>query len=65
MAVRNIIDEDTKAVGRVPHELSAPDMPVWLVRFLLDELVQSCVLSKGIADAPRICHNIDGLVYSR
>ena len=28
-------------------------------------MVQSCVLSKGIADTPRICHSIDGLVAIR
>ena len=28
-------------------------------------VVQTCVLSKGIADAPWICHSIDVLVYSQ
>ena len=59
VAVCNIIYGDIKTVGcaKYLHRICA-------VQFLLDEVVvQSCVLSKGIADAPQICYSIDGLIY--
>ena len=60
------LDEDIKTFLRVPRKILICWHRICAVRFLLDEVASSilCIV-KGITNAPRICHRIDGLVYSR